>query len=218
MASLAVRLVRSCPRKQRKRRGESVVTMVSGGQCTYKRGSQLAQAVDFLERHGRFTRVITLNIGSNDVQTCVDRTTLVIDLVCVQAGFNSIAAELPTAIATLRALAPNATIVVLNYYNPFLAAYLAGPAGQAVAQQSAGLQARLNEIIAAAAASNGARLADVAAAFQSTNWTPAVFPGVGAVPINVGLICIRTWMCTRGDIHPNDTGYQVIAATVVGRL
>jgi len=198
--------------------GETVVTLVSGGRCSYELGSQLAQAVDFLEHHGRFTRVITLNIGSNDVQTCVDRATLVIDMMCIQNGFTNIDSGLPAALATLRSLAPKATIIVLNYYNPFLAAYLAGPAGQAVAQQSTSLQAQLNSIIAKAAAANGATLADVAAVFKSTDWTPVAVPGFGTLPTNVGMICRWTLMCTNGDIHPNDEGYAVIAATVVAHL
>ena len=129
--------------------GETVVTLTTGGRCSYELGSQLAQAVDFLEHHGRFTRVITLNIGSNDVQTCVNRTTLAIDMDCIQNGFANIATGLPSALATLRNLAPNARIIVLNYYNPFLAAYLTGPTGQALAQQSADLQAQLNGIMPA---------------------------------------------------------------------
>lgn len=198
--------------------GETVVSMVSGGVCTYDEGTQLAQALDFLHAHGRYTRVVTIDIGANDVQRCVSRTTGQVDLPCVQGGLADIATDLPMVLGKLRSEAPNARIVVLNYYNPFLAAYLQGPAGQALAQQSAGLQAMLNGIIGLAAAPSGAVVADIASTFRSTDWTPAAFPGWGTLPTNVGYICSYTWMCLRGDIHANDTGYALMAETVAARL
>lgn len=198
--------------------GETAVTMVEGGRCAYEEGTQLAQALEFLHAHGRFTRVVTIDIGANDVQRCVSRTPVAIDLACVQRGLADVQRILPSALAQLRAAAPGARIIVANYYNPFLAAYLTGAAGQALATQSASLQAALNGIIAGAAAANGAQVADVATAFRSTDTTPVTVPGLGTVPLNVATICAWTWMCTRNDIHANDTGYAVMATTVVARL
>jgi hypothetical protein len=53
--------------------GETVVTMVVGGRCAYDEGTQLAQAVEFLHAHSRTTRLVTIDIGANDVQRCVSR-------------------------------------------------------------------------------------------------------------------------------------------------
>ena len=198
--------------------GERVVSMVSGGVCTYDKGTQLGQALHFLHAHGRYTRVVTIDIGANDVQRCVSRTTGTLDLPCVQTGLADIATDLPMVLGKLRSEAPGARIVVLNYYNPFLAAYLQGDAGQALARQSAGLQATLNAIIGQAAATNGAVVADIASTFRSTDWTPAAFPGWGTLPTNVGYVCSSTWMCLRGDIHANDAGYALMAQTVAERL
>ena len=36
--------------------------------------------------------------------------------------------------------------------------------------------------------------------------------------MNVAAICQLTWMCTSNDDHPNNTGYAVIATTVVAKL
>jgi lysophospholipase L1-like esterase len=191
--------------------GERSTSMVSGGICPYDQGSQLDQALEFLHAHGRYTRAITVQIGANDVQRCVDRTTLVIDLICIQAGMADVATYLPMILGKLRTQAPDAQVIVLNYYNPFLAAWLTGDT--ALAQQSAQLQATLNAIIAQAAAASGSTLADVATAFRSTDWTL-----VGGVPTNVAYICRYTWMCTRNDIHANDAGYTLIGQTVVARL
>lgn len=198
--------------------GETAVTMVEGGRCAYEEGTQLAQALEFLHAHGQFTRLVTIDIGANDVQRCVSRTPVAIDLACVQAGLADVQRILPSALAQLRAAAPGARIIVANYYNPFLAAYLTGAAGQALAAQSATLQAALNGIIAGAAAATGAQVADVATAFRSTTTTPVAVPGLGTVPLNVATICAWTWMCTRNDIHANDTGYAVMTSTVVARL
>ncbi len=199
--------------------GETVVTMVRGGRCAYEEGTQLEQAVEFLHAHRRTTPLVTIDIGANDVQRCVSRTPLGIDLVCIQQGLGDVQRLLPKVLAQLHRAAPGARIIVLNYYNPFLAAYLTGPAGQALAQQSVALQASLNAIIAGSAASVGAQVADVATAFRSTDTTPVTVPALGgSVPTNVATICAWTWMCQLGDIHANDTGYAVMSGVVAARL
>lgn len=199
--------------------GETVVTLVKGGTCRYKEGTQLAQALQFLHKHRRTTRLVTIDIGANDVQRCVSRSPLGIDFVCIQQGLTDVQRLLPRALARLHAAAPKARIIVVNYYNPFLAASLTGSAGQALAQQSVVLQSLLNVIIASSAAKVGADVADVATAFHSTDTTPVDVPALGGpVPTNVATICAWTWMCQLGDIHANDTGYAVMASTVAGRL
>ena len=92
--------------------------MVTGGICPYEEGSQLDQALEFLHAHGRYTRAITVQIGANDVQRCVDRATLVIDMVCIQAGMADVATYLPMILGKLRAEAHDAQVIVLNYYKP----------------------------------------------------------------------------------------------------
>lgn len=194
--------------------GERITSLVSGGRCAYEEGTQLAQAVEFLHAHEDKTRLVTIDIGANDIQRCANAATASIDLTCVASGLADVQRLLPQALAQVRAVAPDAQIVVLDYYNPFLAAWGSGPAGQLLAQQSMALQGLLNGIIAAAAASVGAQVAQVAAAFESTNATPTT----GGVPMNVALICAWTWMCSRLDIHANDTGYAVMAQAVAARL
>lgn len=198
--------------------GATSVTLLSGGgSCAYDEGTQLAQAEEFLHAHARYTRLVTLDIGANDVAHCASG--LVLDYACVGAGLTAVAANLPTILERLRAAAgPGVQIVVLNYYNPFLAAWLAGPSGQQLAQTSTALQSILNGSIAGAAGASGADLADVAAAFDSTNWTPVATSSWGTIPTNVAHVCTWTWMCVRQDIHPNDAGYAVLAAAVAARL
>jgi hypothetical protein len=58
-------------------------------------------------------------------------------------------------------------------------------------------------------------MADVAAAFATTDTSPTTLAGHGAVPTNVARICQLTWMCAPKpvgpNIHANASGYQVIA-------
>jgi hypothetical protein len=105
----------------------------------------------------------------------------------------------------IRALAPNARVVVLNYYNPFLVAYLLGD--PELGALSTSLQGQLNAVIADAAGGTDAVVADVATTFHSLDPTT-----------NVAVICTFTWMCELGDIHANDAGYALIGETVVARL
>ncbi len=194
--------------------GETTGTMTTGGICTYAAGSQLAQALQFLRAHHGNTALVTIDLGANDVNRCVSGGT--IDPVCVQGGLASVATNLPVILTQLRGAAgPGVRIIVLNYYDPFLAAALTGPAGVATAQQSLALSDILNASIGASARSVGAKVANIAAAFSSHSTAPTTLPGIPvSVPLNVAAICRRTWMCSLGNIHANDSGYALMAQAV----
>lgn len=186
--------------------GETSTTLVNGGRCAYEEGSQLNQVLDFLHAHRYTTRLVTVTIGANDVTPCLsaaDRNA------CVQQRLTALAGNLHQTLSKVHAAAPDAGIVVTNYYNPYLALYFVDPS---LAQITTGLQAALNNTIAAVTAPYGTT-ADVAAAFRSTDTTI-----VNGVPTNVGVICQLTWMCERNDIHPRDAGYALIGETVAAVL
>ena len=46
--------------------GETTVTMIAGGICSYDHGSQLDEAVAFLRAHRSFVAFVTIDIGAND--------------------------------------------------------------------------------------------------------------------------------------------------------
>lgn len=196
--------------------GATTVSMVEGDEdCAYEEGTQLAQAVEFLHAHARNTRLVTIDVGANDITSCARPT---IDYACATAALQRINTNLGHILTALRGAAgDDVEIVVLNYYNPFLAAYLQGAAGQALAMQSTVLQTQLNTVIAGRAAAADADVADVATAFESANWAPTASP-YGLLPTNVVRICTWTWMCSLGDIHANDAGYAVLADAVEARL
>ncbi len=193
--------------------GETVVTMVNGGRCDYgDAGNQLGAAVEFLREHRGKVEYVTFDIGANDVAACVRGG--VIDMTCIAGGLNAISDLLPSALSDLRkAGGGRPTYAGMTYYNPFLAAWLLGPAGQALATQSLGLLRQVNGIETAAFEASKFRVARVDEAFQSEDFTPVSVPGLGTVPVNVATICGLTFMCLRNDIHANPAGYQLIADT-----
>jgi lysophospholipase L1-like esterase len=201
--------------------GETTQTMLAGGiaYCPYPLGSQLAQAVAFLKSHS--VALVTIDIGANDIETCVRPSG--IDEGCVAAGFAATIANLPSILTTLRAAAgAGVPIVAMNYYDPFLAAWLQGPSGQALAVQSEQLLLQFNGVLASAYGAFGIPVANVESAFHTTDFAPLPLLGT---PLNVSLVCAFTWMCAAApvgpNIHPNALGYAVIAAAFVrtiGRL
>ena len=195
--------------------GATTASMLGTDRCTYPEGSQVDAAVEFLRAHKAKVDLVTIDIGANDVTPCARGT---VDQACALGAVATVERNLTTILTRLRAATgPDTEIIVLNYYNPFLAAWLTGPAGQQVAGLTTFLQTLLNGAVARSAAVVGADVADVATAFRSFDQTP-VTTAFGTIPTNVATICAWTWMCTRNDIHANDAGYAVLAQTVVSRL
>ena len=197
--------------------GETTVTMIAGGICTYDHGSQLDEAVAFLEAHRQFVAFVTIDIGANDF-TCAD-------LSCVPAGVASMQANLPTILSALReAAGPDVPIVGMTLYNPFLGAWLTGPEGQQFAQVSTfqGI-VPINQLLRGIFLAGGASVADVEGAFSTTDFSTLVpLPGVGDVPINVARICMWTWICAPAPLGPNNhanaAGYGVMARAFADQL
>ncbi len=207
--------------------GETTVSMIDGGICSYDTGrvqlpatgtvSQLEGAIAFLKAHPGQVEFITIDIGANDVLAC-DPTDPDLQAdgalqACALGKFAQVGAELPKILAGLRAAAPRVPIVGMNYYNPLLANWLTGPAGQALAQATTALFVQFNASVLVPIYTDtfGVPVADVTSAFQTTNVTP-----VDGIPVNVAIVCLLTWMCApvRGpNIHPNRAGYALIAAT-----
>src|SRR5499427_4365614 len=52
--------------------GETTATMINGGLCTYSHGSQLAAAASFLHAHRARVSLVTIDIGANDADGCIN--------------------------------------------------------------------------------------------------------------------------------------------------
>ena len=198
--------------------GETTTTMIVGG-CPFPHSysNQLSAAVSFLKAHRDAHILVTLNIGSNNVDGCIG--TSGIDLACIQAGFQAMTTDLPKILGSLKAAAGrHVEFAAMNYYDPFLSVWLTGPAGQQEAVQSVQLLGQLNAILGSAFKAYGIPVADVASAFDSTKFTPLVpLTPTLQVPLNVARVCQWTWMCVAPpvgpDIHANKAGYERIEDT-----
>jgi lysophospholipase L1-like esterase len=191
-------------------KGESTTSMTAGGRCPYAAGSQLAQAVAFLDANAGKVAFITIDLGANDLFfDCA------FDPVC---AVRQVSTNLPRILATLQMHAPGVPIVGMTYYAPFNVTWFQNPqAGQASAVQTA----QFNAILTALYASRGVPVADVGGAFAITDFTTMKdLPGVGPVPLSVYNTCTLTWNCTPAplgpNIHPNNSGYELIAKTFAG--
>lgn len=201
--------------------GETTQGMIDGegSFCTYQLGSQLNEAVGFLQANRGRVKLVTLDIGSSDLQGCATPEG-VIDEACVVAAFRSVSLNLPVILEALgNAAGPHTPIVAMNYYNPALALWLLGPLGELVARQSAVLAGEFNDLLEGLYAAFGIPVADVARAFHSDDFR--IVPLIG-LPVNVIAICQWTWACTpppQGpNVHANTTGYFVIALSFAAVL
>jgi lysophospholipase L1-like esterase len=207
--------------------GETTTSMITGAgsPCTYPAGSQLAQALAFIRAHRSAVVLITIDIGANDIDGCAAGG--VISQACVANGFAEAQADLPKILGALQGAVGEDTVIAgMNLYDPFLADFLTGPAGQAIAGQSVTLDAAFNSLLGASFGAFGIPVADVQGAFSTTDFADsATLPGVGTVPLNVARVCEWTWMCAPQpvgpNVHANQAGYQVIATAfqqVIGNL
>jgi lysophospholipase L1-like esterase len=196
--------------------GETTVTMINGGICSYRGGSQLAAAVAFLRAHRARVSLVTIDIGANDADGCITRPTLTNFASCLTKSVPQVTSNLTKILTRLRQADPHGRIIAMNYYLPALAEWRDGLVGQAVARVSALAIAGYNVVLAHLYKAFGVRVADVAGAFHTSDFTPQVtVPGLGRLPRNVAAICQWTWECAappRGpNVHANQAGYQVIA-------
>jgi lysophospholipase L1-like esterase len=199
--------------------GESTVSMLYGSQdpnlaascgspAFYQHhypdgGTQLAEAVHFLEEHRGDVAFVTIDIGANDVLG--------------PSGLGPALSNLPVILADLRAVAgPDVPIIGMNYYNPFAPQAWSEGGLPALQAQVAGIVA-INDLLEGVYAAAGDPVADVESAFSVTD-----FSMVDGPPLDVLRECQWTWICTPPplgpDIHANTTGYGVIAQAFADRL
>jgi lysophospholipase L1-like esterase len=201
--------------------GETTTSMIKGGICTYQAGSQLKQAVSFLSSHAKQTKLVTIDIGANDLNPCLKLTTLKAIGACLAKVFPVLQANLGKIMATLTAASGSSLplTIGMNYYDPELANWLKGTSpARALATASATLALGFGNLLAGVYTHFGAKVADVYTAFQTAKFKPLVtLPAFGKVPLNVALICSYTWECAAPpvgpNIHANTLGYGIIANT-----
>jgi lysophospholipase L1-like esterase len=188
--------------------GETTTSLVKGGKCDFAAGSQLEQAEKLLKGSDDVA-LVTIDIGGNDLLRCV-RGGAQIDTACVKSGVATVQKNLPTILERLRTAAgDDVPVLVLGYYNPWLAA-------KALDQPVKGVDAAakaytgLSAAIEAAAKKSGTTFVGLDDAFSTNDTTPTTING-RSVPENAAKICTLTNICTAADIHLTDEGAATVA-------
>lgn len=198
--------------------GETTTSMSEGGECTYRRGDQLREAVALIEAERDRLALITLDIGANDLTPCIRGDG--IDDACVGEAIVRIASGLPEILRALReAAGPDVDLVGMTYPNVFAAAWLGGPEGERVAVRAAKITSELNEVIRATLRQHDALVAEVGRAFRNDDFRPGA---TSDVPRSVARVCHWTWMCAEApqgpNTHANRQGYRAMARAFLAAL
>lgn len=173
--------------------GETSGTMLQGGQLD----DALAYGED------RDVSYVTVDIGANDLlghlasTDCSEDAAVPACTARIDASLQAYAANIEQIFASLTDAFPDATIVFLLAYNPFSLGFEEQVAFE---QQSNEALMSLNAIAAAAAQTHGVLVADGFAAMRGT--TTATTHMTDTPP----------------DIHPNETGYDVLTEAVMSAI
>lgn len=203
--------------------GETTSSMLSGGICSYRGGSQVAVAVRFLRAHRGRMFLVTIDIGANDPDSCISRPSVARLASCVGKGIPRTTKNLTKIMTRLRAAGGSTRIAAMNYYLPALSAWRDGLAGHGVARLAELAAVAYNSLLTRVYQAFGARIADVSGAFHTADFGQrTAVAGLGRLPRNVAAICRWTWECApppRGpNQHANRAGYAVIARAFLRAL
>ena len=169
--------------------------------------TQLDFAKKYLHEH-RHVRLVTITLGANDgfllEAACASQAD---PTACIEAGvptlLATVAGNMQTILGDLRAAGYYGAIVITNYYS----LDYSDAAGT-------GLTALLNQAIAAPASAFGAVVADLFTSFK----TVAVNPAFGGKTCNTGLLNASVQNQLLCDVHPSQSGHQLIAKTILESL
>jgi GDSL-like lipase/acylhydrolase family protein len=193
--------------------GDSTTRMIEGGLChNYTTGDQLGDAEAFLSAHPGEVKFVTIDVGGDDIVGCALSGT--INPACVQRALEHVVANMPIILEGLRtAGGAKLPIVGMTYYDPILAFYLTGSAGEQTARESVAILKSLNRDLLKAYRRFHVKVANVEKAFASTDWRATGSYEGRTLPQNVANVCNWTHMCeAEPNIHTNDHGHEIIAA------
>jgi lysophospholipase L1-like esterase len=202
--------------------GETTNTMLYGGDhCYVSPDTQLNEAVTFLQSHQDENGLVTIDLGFNDLLPCLHQWLTNPD--CVTRQLDTVRQQLTAIIGLLKDVAgPRVKFIGVGHYDPYIAKSLNDPSRADFAKWSMHAVRHLDDVLRSVYESYEIPMADVAQAFEIDDTTTVDVAGIGSVPENVAEVCQLTWMCQPEplgpNIHPNDLGYQAIAAAIEQQL
>lgn len=204
--------------------GATTSSIMNTSNCRGRQGSQLAQAESFLGEHRGQVKLVTIDVGDNDVERCVHAVNQTIDNGCLSRGRSTISTNLPKIVAAIqKAAGPNVAVVGVVDYDQYLATWLDGHPGRVFAVRTVPVIDSLNALMASVYGQAGVPVADGGARFATTDLrSRRRLPGAGSVPNAVYRVCRWTWACSgppiNFDDHANAAGYGQLAQAVLDAL
>ena len=198
--------------------------LIANGLCSFAGQSQLQAAESFMAAHPGQVKLITIDIGGNDVVFC-GTAPLDQQADCLNQALAGLDVNMATILGRLRAAAgPDVAVLGMNYFNPFLNHWLGGEGDKAFAHLTSAALGLVNQHLEASFAAHGVPVADVAGAFRVDDYDTQVDSPYGTIPVNVALAC--RWLdigCVAGSVgsfgdDANAEGYRVIAGEFIKLL
>ena len=190
------------------------------GGFNYAGRTQAVAAERFLRRNRGRVGLVTVSIGGNDVTACAQAADPV---ACVGPAMERVKANGRKLLRGLRrAAGPKVRIVGITYPDVLLGGWVSGAqsdrdlAGLSVVAFRNILNPALKELYE----SVHGRFVDVTRATKAYvpfEQTTTLAP-YGQLPVAVAEVCRLTAYCAFRDIHPNATGYRVIARLIAATL
>jgi lysophospholipase L1-like esterase len=173
---------------------------------------QYSSALAFLHAHQGEVKLITIDIGGNDVVGCGFSGST---SQCFQQALATMKKNIATILAGLHSAAPGVPVFGMTYYDPFLGDWLGGGASRALALATIPDTVALNADLISLYGRD--MTADVQGAFAVTDSTNRVVSPWGTAPVDVVDAC--QWLdiiCAAGQPEgfgddPNDAGQVQIA-------
>jgi lysophospholipase L1-like esterase len=164
--------------------------------------TQMDFAIDFLKAHPE-TKLVTIDLGANDVLLLEDQCAN--NFSCIVAGLPPVLAAVTTnldsILSNLHATRFHGTVVVVNYYSTDYSD-----------PNVTNIFSALNQAVSTAASQNGVRVAEVFTTFQNA------VAAAGGNTCKAGLLKASPSNEFTCDIHPSQTGQQLIARAVLQLL
>ena len=205
--------------------GATSVTLLHGGETCQPDGDpgQLKRAEQILAASST-TVLVTLDVGDNDIEACINGDTGSVNSTCVKRGEAKLRQNLPQIARRLRVATPASTPVIgLVDYDQFLSLWLQGANGRAAAKRSLAIIRRLNQIVTSIYRNAGLVVADASGRFATEDLAHRRWlNGHGSVPLNVYKICTLTWACSPEPIghddHARPAGYYQLGEAILDAL
>lgn len=198
--------------------GESIATMLHGPDpCYVAPDTQLSDAVAFLRAHHNAVTLVTVDLGFNTLDVCLHH--LDIDLACVAPHLTLLRHQLGQVMRALTSAAgSNVSFIGVGHYNPYLTLSTKEGSAEVFAANSVAALRQMNRSFSQVYGSFKVPMADIATAFHVEDSRVVRNSKKEATTVNVQYECKLTWMCAPKpygpNIHPNDSGYLVIANAI----